>query len=125
MSYKSTSIYIDSNLKKRIMRRVYLTWFFKKLTNPITIETISCMALILWLATYISFMSVWENAHSIFFSPVSLFNFIISSFGSTELISKLLILSIVILIILMIKKLKELIPGLILRKKEKLGFVLN
>lgn len=80
-------------LKKRIMRRVYMIWLFRKITSPFALESAAFMALTVWLLHYFSLKHVIINALSLS-SPASMFNFFTSAFMSTELIVQVLSLAV-------------------------------
>lgn len=98
------------NLKKKIMRRVYAIWFFKKITSPFVVEMISFVALLLWTTVYVSPANVLNNLPSIS-SPFPVANFFISAFSETELITKILFIGMFVSVIFLMK-------DLLFRKKE-------
>lgn len=77
-------------LKKRIMRRIYVIWFLRKLTSPFCIELFLIIVLIFFGSNYISFVSVLENAYNSLnlSSPMSLPRFVLDNFKATDTASK-------------------------------------
>jgi len=107
------------NLKKKIMRRVYAIWFFKKITSPFALELISFAALLLWMTVYVSLSNVLNNVPSIS-SPFPAANFFISAFYETEMIVKIILIGMLALLIFLMKDLRITILRLLFRKKETL-----
>lgn len=110
------------NLKKKIMRRVYAIWFYKKITSPFALELISFAALLLWMTVYVSPANVLNNAPSVS-SPFPAANFFISAFSETELITKILFIGMFVSAIFLMKDLRITISRLLFRKKETLQFL--
>lgn len=76
-------------LKKRIMRRIYVIWFLRKLTSPFVFECIGLIVLVIVGSSYISFMDVFRNAYnSSLSSPMSLPRFALDNFKATDTASK-------------------------------------
>jgi len=95
----------DKLLRRKIMKRVYVIWFFRVATSPPVLETLAFVGGFLWLTSYISFKNVLMNVSPTIGSPVSLAGFFVSAFSATEFISKILIVSIMTLFTLLMKDL--------------------
>jgi len=80
----------DINLKKKIMRRVYAIWFFRKITSPFTIEIFIFMAILVASVSYISFFNVMRNAFNSSNSVYSLSNFFLNAFVNADAVAQLL-----------------------------------
>lgn len=94
MSYNFRS----EKIKQKIMRRVYLIWFFKKITRPFALEIMSFTAISFLLATHISIINVWENSRHMIFSPISISGYMASSFLATEILTKILIVGLALVL---------------------------
>ncbi len=104
-------------LRKKIMRRVYAIWFFRKATSPFVLETLAFAGGILGLASYVSFRNVMMNVSPILDSPWSLAGFFSSAFSATELVSKILLVAMAVLIAFLMKDLLPIVPRVLFREK--------
>ncbi len=96
---------LELDLNKKIMRRVYAIWFFRRLTGAFFVETLFLVALILLMTSYVSFGNVFANFSRVFFSPVAAVWFVISAFLATELFTKVVFALILTLAIMVTRKL--------------------
>ena len=119
----------DEILKKKIMRRVYSVWLFRRATNPFALEMLAFAAAFFWLAFYVSFENVAENVFPMMGSPVSFVEFFILAFSATELVSKILLVVAALSAVLMIKDLTpnflRIFSGLFDRLKQSLQFAFD
>lgn len=85
--------------KKKVMRRIYAVWLFKKAFNLKT----GLLLLVAWQVTvYVSLINVFSNTPS-FFDVVSMYGFILDAFLHTEVIVKLFSVFIVTFSVLFLK----------------------
>jgi len=85
--------------KKRVMRKIYAIWFFKKAFNLKT----GLMLLVVWQVTmYVSVVNIFINTPSLL-DAVSMYRFMLDAFLHTEIIVKLFSVFIVILAMLFLK----------------------
>lgn len=117
--------YSDTNsnlkLRKKIMRRVYITWLSKKLTTPFVIETIAGMALMILLILHCSLPNIWHNA-PILSKPFSFIHFIVLAFINTELLVKLFVIASVIIFYSLLQKMIKSIVYLLTKKNINFFF---
>ena len=114
---------INSNLKlkKKIMRRVYMTWLSKKITTPFAIEMALGMILMILLISYCSFFDIWDNA-PILLKPISFIHFLALAFINTELLVKLLVIAGVIIFYSLSQKMIKSIVYLLTKKNINFYF---
>lgn len=91
----------NSDLKNRIMRRVYLIWLVRKITGALTLEIFAFAAIIsILFSFYVSFFDVMKNAFNGHSSLYDFSAYFFSSFLMTDLISQTLILGAIAVFIL-------------------------
>ena len=78
---------INIKLKKRIMRGVYIVWFFRS----VYCKMFGFAALVLSASFYISFLSVFRNSISSSYSPGAVLNYMFFSFMAADVVSKTLV----------------------------------
>lgn len=107
-------------LKKKIMRKVYAIWFFKKLNSSFVIQLAALLFLLLMINTYISFINVINNMPGLFSSS----NFFIYAFQNTETTVKLMLVFVAILMLLVGRELIKASIDFLLgfRKQKMLNF---
>jgi hypothetical protein len=96
---------INDMVKKKIMRRIYLIWFFRKITSPVFIEGFVFAAMLFLAVSYISFLNVMRNAFNASSSVFSLPEFFVNSFISADTISKLLLVGIIFMALILSREL--------------------
>lgn len=116
-----TDINSSLKLRKKIMRRVYATWLFKKLTTPFAIEMVLGIVLAVLLILECSFFDIWHNA-PILSEPFSFIHFIILAFINTELLIKLFMIAGVIIFYSLSQKMIKSIVFLLTKKDINLLF---
>ena len=73
----------NSQLKNKIMRRVYMTWFFNK-SKPILFLQLPLIVLFLVAEhEYVAFRAVASNAINSLNSPSSVFDYAVTAFTNT------------------------------------------
>ena len=77
------------NLKNKIMARVYVIWFFRKMTSLLALEVFSFVALFAYLAHCVSLGHIANNFYSSLRSINAAAGFVLTAFNSTELLVKL------------------------------------
>jgi hypothetical protein len=83
---------VDNNLKKRIMRRIYVLWFFRKATSFLALEIYGFVIFVSFALYHISFFDVVRNAFSPTASYSTLHVFLFHNFMVTGLLHETLIL---------------------------------
>ena len=74
----------NQQLKNKIMRRVYVTWFWNK-SKPVLFLQLPLMIVFLAIQhEYVAFRAVASNTLNSFNSPSSVFHYAISAFQSAE-----------------------------------------
>ena len=91
-------------LKKRIMRKIYLLWFLKKINSPVSIKTGIFLISATLAGYYISFISIFKNALKSSHSPIDLTSFFVRSFSYADLPSKLIVLMLLASIYLLLEE---------------------
>lgn len=91
------SIIIAKSLKKKIMRKVYLIWFLRRISNPFLIKTFFLAAALTESAFYFSLPDIFKNISLVSGNFPTLSGFMISSFQRTDAISKLFFMGIMFL----------------------------
>lgn len=75
---------MDTDIKKRIMRRTYAIWAVRQLASPIFLKGYA-IAVVFWgMTKYISFRSVWGNIPA-WNDTGAQYDFISSAFVHTEI----------------------------------------
>lgn len=92
---------MSDKIKKKIMRRVYTIWLFKKITSPVFIETFVFAAMLFLAVSYISFLNVMRNAFNASSSVFSLPEFFVNSFIAADTISKLLLMGMMFMVFIL------------------------
>lgn len=110
-----TEINSSLKLRKKIMRRVYITWLLKKLTTPFTIEIMLGIFLMILLILQCSLSNIWHNAPMLS-KPFSLIHFFILAFINTELLVKLFMIASVIIFYSLFQKMIKSIVYLLTKK---------
>ena len=88
----------DNNLNKKIMRRVYTIWFFRKATSALAVEIYVFVGVLSAAFYRISFFDVMRNAfNSSSFSSLS--RFFLNNFLLADLLSQILTAGIIIMAI--------------------------
>jgi len=75
--------HINEQLKKKIMRRVYITFFLKKVFNPVAVKLYTLTVFLGVSVSFVSFGSVLANMPRVT-DIVALYNFSTSAFFNTE-----------------------------------------
>jgi len=75
---------MENNLRKKIMRRVWALYVWRKATSPVAVQTYVLSFLVYQLFVYVSMTSVVANMPSIM-RPGAFFEFYFNSFVNTEL----------------------------------------
>ena len=71
-------------LKKKIMRRVYTTWFWNR-SRPVIFLQLPLVAIFLAIQhEYVAFRAVASNTLNSFSSPTSVFEYTVSAFQNAE-----------------------------------------
>lgn len=74
----------NSELKKRIMRRVYTTWFWNR-SKPVLFLQLPLILIFLAIQhEYVAFKAVASNTVSSLNNPVSAFEYFVSAFQNAE-----------------------------------------
>lgn len=111
----------NPNLKKKIMRRIYALWFYKKITSPFAAELFFLVAIFFGLTAYVSLKNIFNNTPSVF-SPGAVAGFFASAFYQTEMIVQVLFVGMLASLIFLLKDIKNLIWRLLFKKKQTLQF---
>lgn len=90
----------DINLKKKIMKRVYAIWLFRKITSPVFIETFVFAGMLFAAASFISFFNVMKNAFNSSSSVYSLSIFFLNALVNADTISQLLFLGMMMAVLI-------------------------
>ena len=114
----------NRNLKEKIMIRVYLSWFFKKLSSSFALEIILFAGLFFGLTAYVSLVDVFNNLPS-FSSPGPVAGFFWSAFYETETVAQVLFAGMVIAFAFLFKDIKLIVQNFLLKKKQGLQFAGN
>jgi len=103
-----------TQLKNRIMRRVYAVWIIKKVFSPIVIKTAILLAFVWQMAALVSFTNVLANTNSIID-----YNFFWHAFLNTEMLTKVLLLGSIVLIALVARDIYKNFSGIFIIKNLK------
>lgn len=82
-----------TDIKKRIMRRIYLIWFFRQALNPLSLKVFVIGALAWQFTSYVSIKNVIMN-WPLRGDLIAHYKFIESAFLSTEFVTLVLTLGI-------------------------------
>jgi len=93
---------INEQLKKKIMRRIYLTFFLRNVFNHLTVKLYMLTVFFGVSVSFVSFGSVFANMPRIT-DIGALYNFSASAFLNTEFVVQILFTGIVIAIFLLMK----------------------
>lgn len=85
----------NTQLKKKIMRRIYLTFLLRKVFNPVTLKVYTLAVFYGFLATKISLNNVIENMPNIT-DIGALYNFYTYAFLNTEFTVQVLLVGVII-----------------------------
>ncbi len=93
---------INIQLKKKIMRRVYLTYFLRKVFNPLAIKVYLLASFIGFITVQVSLANVFANMPSVV-NIGALYRFSVSAFLNTEFAVQLLSVGVLVAIFLLLK----------------------
>jgi len=93
---------IDTQLKKKIMRRVYFTYFLRKVFNPFAIKIYTIVSFAGFIASQVSLVNVVANMPSMT-NIDALYRFSTSAFLNTEFVVQLLSVGALVTIFLLLK----------------------
>lgn len=93
---------INTQLKKKIMRRVYLAYFLRKAFNPLTMKAYLIVSFAGFIASQVSLANVVANMPSVT-NISALYLFSTSAFLNTEFAIQLLSVGVLIAIFLLLK----------------------
>ncbi|OGZ46557.1 MAG: hypothetical protein A3J54_02595 [Candidatus Ryanbacteria bacterium RIFCSPHIGHO2_02_FULL_45_13b] len=98
-------ITLSSSIKKRIMRRVHIIWFTRRVLPLLTLETLAVAFIARQLADSIFFNHVLQNAivHTFSRSPVMMADFFFRAFLNTDIMIQFLIMGSVLVGILFLR----------------------
>ncbi|KKS11472.1 MAG: hypothetical protein UU66_C0016G0002 [Parcubacteria group bacterium GW2011_GWB1_41_5] len=94
-SLKSVELYA---LKKKIMRKVYLIWFLRRISSPFLVKTFFLTAALAEASFYFSLPDIFKNIFLASGNFPTLSGFMIASFQHTDAISKLFFMGLMFLI---------------------------
>jgi len=89
---------ISNGIKKKIMRRVYAIWIFRKATSPLFIKNFISIALFAGAAYHVSFFHIFKNTFNSSESFLGIPQFVFNNFLLTDIIHQILILGIIIMV---------------------------
>lgn len=100
-------VHLDENFDQKVMRRIKIVFYFKKLTRPIFLEWLFFLTLFILTALQVSIMDVFSN--SLFMRSFEEFgNFWVKAFYNTELTVQLTVgLLIVFGLVLVLQSVKN------------------
>ena len=93
---------IDTQLKKKIMKRIYFAYFLRKVFNPFTMKIYALISFAGVLASQVSLVNVIANMPSAT-NVGALFRFYVSAFLNTEFAVQLLSVGALVAISLLFK----------------------
>lgn len=93
---------ISNGIKIRIMRRVYLIWFFRKTTSSLAFKFYSFVAIFSMAAYHISFFDVIKNALNSSSSFFTLHRFFLNNFLAADLTDHILPLGVILTAIILV-----------------------
>lgn len=93
---------IDEQLKNKIMRRIYIQFFIRKIFSPLLVKLYVMVSFLSFIVANISVGNVVANSPSIF-DVNSVYNFSLSAFINTEFIIQILSVGVLMVIILLAK----------------------
>lgn len=96
---------MNTQLKNKIMRRVYAVWLVKKVFSPVVVKAAILLAFIWQMTAYVSFGNVMANIPSL-----TAYNFYWNAFANTETISQLLALGSMFLVAWLVRDIYKNIP---------------
>ncbi len=84
------------NLKKSVMRRIYVIWFLRQITSPLFLKTAAVALLLGKITSYVSLKDVVTNV-PVSYGLVENYGFFQSALAHTELTTQLIMLTLGIL----------------------------
>jgi hypothetical protein len=93
---------INTQLKKKIMRRVYFTYYLRKVFSPLAIKAYLLISFVGFISSQVSFANIMANMPSIT-NISALYHFYTSAFLNTGFIVQLLSVGMLLAIFLLLK----------------------
>ncbi len=87
-----------NNLKRRIMRKIYVLWFFKEVTNPVTLKVAAPIAAFSVVFYHFCCLNIIKNAISSASSFYDIPKYFFNSFLTTEITDQLIVLGLIVFV---------------------------